>query len=193
MRKLRLKEVPDHTTSKWWNKNEFRAQALRHPWGSEMFTKIITDGTGMWMQACLSPKPSCCVTTMLCCPTLSAGQDHLLAALWIITAKNLAVCKYLLSVFLATNPHPTAPIRPSRLLPRDAWLEWVAPSFSQPPPGPICVLLAIFANSHSELRLCTRSFRRGGGLSWHGVTSDSHRTGIDWINQCIFYVTKFIL
>lgn len=72
MRKLRLKEVPDHTTSKWWNKNEFRAQALRHSWGSEMFTKIISDGTGMWMQACLSPKPSCCVTTMLCCPTLSA-------------------------------------------------------------------------------------------------------------------------
>ena len=103
-----------------WNKNDFQSQTLRHHWGSAMFTEIISKGTGIWSQACLISKPTHCVTTELFSPVLSAGQDHVLIVLQIIVAKNHAVCKYPLSIFLVANSHPTASRRPSRLLPWDA-------------------------------------------------------------------------
>ena len=101
------KTEANHTTSKCWNKNDFQAQTLRHHWGSAMFTEIISKGTGIWSQACLISKPTCCVTTELFSPILSAGQDHVLIALQIIVAKNHAVCKYPLSSLSPTHiPQP---------------------------------------------------------------------------------------
>lgn len=100
MRTLRPKEVHDHTTSKWWNQDDFRAQGLPHHWGSEESAEITSDGAGIWAQAFLIPRPTCFITTRLCCLPLSAGQNQLLTALRIHHCPNHDTGKCLLTYLL---------------------------------------------------------------------------------------------
>lgn len=149
MSKLRPK-ILDHTTSKWWNKNDFWAQALKHHWGSEKFTEIIRDGAGTWTRACLIPKPSCSVITKLCRLTLSSGQDNLLTALRIHHCQEWC-CLQIPTVSLSCHQPTSHSLHTAFQAASLSFLASLGCSFSQPPPCPLCMRLIIFTNSHPEL------------------------------------------
>lgn len=185
MRTLRPKEVQDHTTSKWRNQYDFRAQGLPHPWGSEESAEITSDGAGIWTQAFLIPRPTCFITTRLCCLTPSAGQNQLLTTLRI----HPTSWHWQISTDLSSSPpnHILQPLwgLPGRFSTIPGW-SGLLPSFSQPPPWPTASL-----SRHLPIR--TRNYSYPHAPSGEVVVCAGLVSGIDGVHQCVSYGTKFIL
>lgn len=185
MRKLRPKEVQDHTARKWWSRHGFGACVSRHHWGSEKFP----DNSGWRSQ---DGQPGHFQRLPALWPLGSAAPHSLLEAgpfahcPWNISLPRITlfanICCW--SFFFTTDPGQTAYTRPCRLLPQDPPLGRVIPSLLLPPSCPIWISLLIFTSSHPELQLDTCSSGRGGGPRWPGATrcrtQNSH-----WLSQSV--------